>query len=332
MSETARLFFAAPYQVVVSSESLPRPAPHELLVTSTHSAISAGTELLFYRGQVPRGMSADATIAGLDTDVVYPLAYGYASVGLVTDVGNAVADTWIGRRVFAFHPHASHFVADPSHLLPIPDNVDDEQAAFLPNMETAVNFVMDARPLIGEKVLIFGQGVVGLLTLRLLRRFPLAAITVVDAIPARRQLALAWGADAALSPAEATPAALEPDLVLELSSNPAGLRSAVDCARFGTRLVIGSWYGDKPVTLELGGPFHRNRVEIISSQVSSLDGRFSNRWNKARRLQVAWQHLQDLPVSDLVTHRLPLSAAPDAYRLLDQSPQEALQILFVYPS
>lgn len=331
MSQRNTLYFVRPYQVEAKSEALPAVGVRQVLVQTAVSAISAGTELLFYRGQVPAGMAVDATIKGMDQSLQYPLTYGYCSAGKVIAIGGDVDTTWLGRRVFAFHPHTSAFVTEPSALLPIPDSLSYEQAVFLPNMETAINFVMDARPLFGERVLIFGLGVVGLLTLHLLRQFPLAQIAATDSYAKRRGIANTWGVDILFAPDEIdTHQEYDPDLIFELSSNPAALSSAIQIAGYGTRILVGSWYGDKIANLPLGGQFHRNRVQIISSQVSTLDGQHSNRWTKSRRLASAWSHLHALPISDLITHRIPISAASDAYRLLDTQPDQALQILLTY--
>jgi len=333
MSQRNSVYFVRPYQVEVKSEPLPAIGAREVLIQTAVSAISAGTELLFYRGQVPAGMAVDASIKSMDHSVQYPLTYGYCSAGEVIATGCDVDATWLGRRVFAFHPHTSAFVADPSSLLPIPDSLSYEQAVFLPNMETAVNFVMDARPLFGERVTIFGLGVVGLLTLHLLRKFPLSQLLGVDSYAKRRAIAGAWGADVVLAPgALDTQQDFDPDLILELSSNPAALSSAIQLAGYGTRILVGSWYGDKLASLPLGGRFHRNRVQIISSQVSTLDGQLSNRWSKARRLESAWTHLHSLPIDELITHRIPIESASDAYHLLDTQPDQALQILLTYES
>jgi threonine dehydrogenase-like Zn-dependent dehydrogenase len=206
-----------------------------------------------------------------------------------------------------------------------------EQAVFLPSMETAVNLVMDSRPLAGERVVIFGQGVVGLMMTSLLARYPLGELIAVDGYAKRREVACRWGARRALDPSDlAELAEYDPDLIVELSSNPAALEAALQIAGFGARIVVGSWYGDKPVTLPLGGPFHRNRIQIVSSQVSTVDGQFHNRWSKARRLQLAWQLLQATPVQELITHRMQLAEAPAAYELLDRHPEQALQVVFTY--
>jgi threonine dehydrogenase-like Zn-dependent dehydrogenase len=173
--------------------------------------------------------------------------------------------------------------------------------------------------------------VVGLLTFHLLRHFPISQLTAIDAYAKRREIALAWGADALLSPDETDRLIdFDPDLILELSSNPAALTTAVEFAGYGTRILVGSWYGDKIAHLSLGGAFHRNRIQIISSQVSTMDGQFCNRWDKSRRIDTAWSHLHHLPIDDLITHRLPITSASAAYQLLDQQPEQALQILLTY--
>lgn len=325
------VYFQRPHAVEIRNEPLPVPAPNQLLVKTTTSAISAGTEMLFYRGQVPSEMAVDATIEGMSQTVQYPLAYGYCAVGRVIETGSQIDPRWQNRRVFAFHPHTTHFVSEPSALMPIPDEISDEQALFLPNMETAVNFLMDAMPIMGERVMIFGLGVVGLLTLHLLRKFPIAHLAVSDGYANRTTLAEKWGADIALLPKHIDQLKnFDPDLIIEVSSNPAALASAIDLAGYGTRILVGSWYGNKTAALPLGGKFHRNRIRLISSQVSTVDGQFSNRWDKKRRMQSAWQHLRDLPYQSLITHRIPIQSAPEAYKMLDQQPDQAIQLIFTY--
>jgi 2-desacetyl-2-hydroxyethyl bacteriochlorophyllide A dehydrogenase len=187
------LYFSRPYHVDVREEQLPTLSPHQVLVQTRLSAVSAGTELLFYRGQVPPEMSADAAFAGMGKRVQYPIAYGYCSVGQVIDCGAQVDSSWLGRRVFAFQPHTNYFTCEPAALIPIPDGICDQQAVLLPNMETAVNFAMDAGPLAGERVLVFGLGVVGLLATYLFHQFPLARLIAMDGYAKRRVIAELWG-------------------------------------------------------------------------------------------------------------------------------------------
>src|SRR5215470_18125695 len=196
------LYFTAPYCVSVQEESLDLPAADQVMVQTLVSAISPGTELLFYRGQAPTDLPVDETIAALAGAVVFPLKYGYAAVGRVVAVGTQVAPDWHDRLVFSFHPHESHFLAALDELMPVPPSLSPEAASFLPNMETAVNFLMDGQPLIGEQVVVFGQGVVGLLTTALLARLPLAGLITLDRYTLRRETSLALGAHVSLDPAE----------------------------------------------------------------------------------------------------------------------------------
>lgn len=336
------LYFRGDRRVEVRQENLPATGPGQLLVGATCSGISGGTELLFYRGEVPEKMLVDASIPALQESAGFPLRYGYALAGEVLAAGSAELEDWVGRKVFAFYPHESHFLATPDQLHPIPPGITPENAVLLPNMETAVNLLLDARPLLGERVLVLGQGIVGLLVTFLLARYPLAALVTADGYPARRDISRKLGAQLSLDPKQLSdPAAVifspepaedggEADLIFELSGNPAALDTAIARAGYDSRIVIGSWYGSKPVSLDLGGRFHRNRIRLISSQVSTLAPARRGRWDHTRRLQLAWEMLALLPAAELITHRYPLDAAGEAYRMLDENPGEALQVVLTY--
>lgn len=336
------LYFTGPGKVDVREEELSGPAPGQVLVETLASAISPGTELLVYRGQAPAEIPLDETIAEFAGQSSYPMKYGYAAVGRVVDVGSSVDASWQGRSVFSFHAHESHFLSSPSELLQVPDDFTPEEAAFLPNMETAINFLMDGQPLIGERVVVFGQGVVGLLTTALLSRLPLTSLITLDGFPLRREKALALGAHASLDSESAEGQARlndllgedefdgGADLTYELSGNPAALEQAIARTGFHGRVVIGSWYGRKRCDLNLGGRFHRSRIRLISSQVSTIAPELTGRWSKSRRLQLAFRLLGQVRPAHLITHRFPLAEAAQAYRLLDQRPEEAIQVILTY--
>ncbi|MFC7203835.1 zinc-binding alcohol dehydrogenase [Haloferax namakaokahaiae] len=327
------VYFVGPKHVEVRDRDVPDPDSNEVRVETRLSAVSAGTERLIYRGEAPTSLSADESITSLDGDLSFPLRYGYAAVGEIDRVGDDISPSLVGTRVFAFNPHESRFLAEPQSLRFIPQDVSDERAALLPTMETAVNFVMDGNPLIGERVTVFGQGVVGLVTTALLSKFPLERLTVVDRIPERRRLALEFGADRARSPEELGDDEFgRSDLTFELSGNPSALDDALDVTRYHGRVIVGSWYGTKPATLDLGGRFHRSRINVESSQVSTIDPDLRGRWDTDRRFGLAWDHLRDLRLDALVTHRIDVSNAPQAYQLLEDDPDEAVQILFTYGS
>lgn len=336
------LYFTAPEEVRVCEEAAPLPQRGEVQVRTLMSAISPGTEMLAYRGSIPQEMVLDASISALGGSFRYPFKYGYSCVGEVSELGEGVGGEWLGRRVFAFNPHESLFSAAVEDLHPLPDGVSLEDALFLPNMETAVNFVHDGHPLAGEVVVVFGLGIVGLLTTALLKRFPLGALAVFDRFSLRREAAQMEGVTACFDPSAegARQQALDilysggqvdgADLVFELSGSPVALNQAIQISGFAGRVIVGSWYAGKDVHLDLGGAFHRSRIRLISSQVSTISPELSARWSKPRRLNTAWENLRVVQPARWITHRFPFAQAAQAYRLLAEAPQETIQVVLDY--
>jgi 2-desacetyl-2-hydroxyethyl bacteriochlorophyllide A dehydrogenase len=336
------LVFTGPSAVEVRREPVPSPGPGEVLVHTSLSAISAGTELLIYAGLAPAGMPADSSLRSLPGTLTFPLRYGYASVGRIMAVGPGVDPSRRDTFVFAFQPHQTHFVAPAVETIPLPPDLPLERAVLLPSAETALNLVHDGRPLAGEKVAVFGQGVVGLLTTALLAGTPLAALVTLDRHARRRQASLALGAHISLDPDAAgaasrlTQAFDDPvhpgaDLSFEVSGDPAVLDQALQATGFDGRVIIGSWYGEKRAALNLGGDFHRSRIRLISSQVSTIAPELRGRWTHPRRLAYALSFLREIEAEGLITHRVPFEDAPTAYRLLAEHPEQAIQVVLTYP-
>jgi 2-desacetyl-2-hydroxyethyl bacteriochlorophyllide A dehydrogenase len=334
MSERA-LYFTGPGDVTIRETTVERPGPEELAVETEVSGISAGSELLVYSGEAPSGMVADDTIDALEDDLSFPLQYGYAAVGEVVDIGAEPEETWLGESVFAFAPHSTQFTESPEEVVRVPEDVTPEAATLLPSVETATNLVLDGRPRVGERIIVFGAGMIGLCTIDLLSSFPVAELVVVDPIAERRAIATEFGADVTVEPedVEAAVDGWEPDgadLIYELSGRPQTLDDAIDVAGYDSRVIVGSWYGTKRAPLELGGRFHRDRISIESSQVSTLNPELRGRWDKRRRLETAMNALRELAVEELISHRIPFPEAPQAYRLLEENPEDALQVLLTY--
>jgi 2-desacetyl-2-hydroxyethyl bacteriochlorophyllide A dehydrogenase len=336
------LLFEKPHHVAVVERSLPAIDRGEVLVQSRCSAISAGTEMLVYGGRFPDGMTLDAAIAQLRKPFAYPLQYGYSIVGQIRRVGDGVDPRLVGKNVFCFHPHESHFKVSAEAAAVIPPDIAPEAAAFFPSMETAVTLAMDGRPMLGENVAVLGQGVVGLLTAALLARHPVNALLTVDPFEMRRQASETLGAHAALDPGEKDwerrcvdffslrGSDGSADLVYELSGNPNAANQALSLCGFASRLVIGSWYGSRPVTLDLGGRFHRRRIRLVDSQVSTIAPEHRGRWKRQRRREVVWEWIRRLNPQRLITHRMPLERAGEAFELLAHAPDRVLQVIFDY--
>ncbi len=337
------LYFTAPGEVDLREVPIPEPAADQLLVRTELSAISPGTELLVYNGNVPGELAADTNLDALSGSLSYPLKYGYAAVGVVEAVGDAVDADWVGRRVFAFHPHESHFCATVDELHPVPDGISAAQATLLPTVETAVTLVQDGEPKLGERVVVFGQGLIGLVTAALLGQFPVEQLVTVDYSADRRARSRELGATESIAPDElgdvlplpgdTPPTASEPagaDLTYELSGNPEALDAAVSVTGYDGRIVVGSWYGTKPTELELGGRFHRSRISLTSSQVSTIDPSLRGRWDRERRLELAWDQLRERSLEELLTDRYHITEAPAAYEALAESTDGMVGTLFSY--
>ena len=324
---TASVWFACPHQVELRDEALPPVGPRDVRIEAVASAISHGTEMLVFRGQVPGGLELD--LPTLDGSFAFPIKYGYASVGRIVETGSDVLVPSSGELVFVHHPHQAAYVVPADMAIRLPAGLEPMRGVFLANLETATNVVLDAAPRFRERVAIFGQGTVGLLITQLVRRTGAAHITVVDPIPRRRELALRVGADEALPSGNALDGA-EFDLAVEASGHPAALDEALRSVVFGGTVVVCSWYGTKPVPITLGGPFHRRRLRIVSSQVSTVDASLQPRWSRQRRLEVARDLLAELELQPLISHRFPVEQAAEAYALVDRHPEETVQVVLTY--
>ena len=333
---TARaVWFAGPGQAEVRDETLPVALERSsILVRAERSAISHGTEMLVYRGQVPPETTLDLpTLAG---GFDFPVKYGYASVGRVLKIGDAVSEARVGDRVFCLHPHQTAYAVPVDLAWRLPAGLDSERAVFAANVETALNVLLDTPVRLGERVLVCGQGTVGLLIGLLARRNGAGNVVVVDPFERRRALALGLGADAALDPTAATPDAIagllggRPDLVYEVSGSPAALQTAIEAVADDGTVTVCSWYGTKAVPLMLGGRFHRGRVHLRSSQVGRIAPEIGSRWGYGRRRAAVLDLLAALPVDRLISHRFAFEEAPAAYALVAGRPEETVQVVLTY--
>jgi 2-desacetyl-2-hydroxyethyl bacteriochlorophyllide A dehydrogenase len=331
--EARALWFTAPRTAEFRPEKAPSPEPGEVRIQTVVSAISHGTEMLVYRGEVPTDLPLDLpTLAG---DYAFPIKYGYASVGRVVDAG--VEHLSPGDLVFVHHPHQDAFVIPADLPVRLPEGIDPTIGLFFANLETALNVVLDTPLQLGETALVFGQGVVGLLVTQLLKLAGAGKVLAVEPLKKRRELALEVGADETFEPDEdlrgpilAATAGRGADVAVEASSSGAALQAAVGAVATEGTVVVASWYGTRPVTLALGGHFHRGRVRLRSSQVGRIDPELGPRWDLARRTEAVLGLLPRLRLKELVSHQILFEDAPEAYRLVDESPDEVVQVVLIY--
>ena len=304
------------------------------MISAACSAISAGTEAMIYAGAFPRDAVLDASIAAMQGTFAYPFSYGYALAGRVVARGSDVDASWDDALVFVFHPHQDRLVVPVAVCQRVPAGISAEAALYLPQVETALNLVLDGAPRVGERAVVFGLGVVGLLTARLLSEFPLERLIAAEPLGWRRRLAGDWGVAETADTNDAGQTQkltrLDADLAFELSGDMAALNLAIDSAGFDARIVVGSWYGAQACPLDLGGRFHRNRLRLVSSQVSTLAPQLTGRWDKPRRLAFAWNALARLRPERLGSRFFPLAEGAEAFETLRARPEGVMQVAFRY--
>jgi threonine dehydrogenase-like Zn-dependent dehydrogenase len=312
-SMATALWHVAPGVSELREERVRMPAEDEVQIRTIATGISRGTERLVRGGRVPDSQHAAMRCPMQGGAFSFPVKYGYAAVGVV-EQGPA---EWIGRRVFVLHPHQTRFVAPISMCARIPDAIPDTRAVLAANMETAVNVMWDAAPRLGERALVIGAGVVGLLCAYLLARIPGVSVAAVDRDPARAKLAGSLGAE--FFAPDAAPG--EQELIIHASASEAGLRLALDRAAFEARILEASWFGDVEPALPLGAAFHQKRLQLISTQVGSVSPAMRGRRLYADRMALALSLLDDSRLDALVGPAVPFAElASSMTSLLDPPP------------
>jgi len=321
VTEIARAFWVtAPGQGEVRAAALAPLTAGQVRVRALASGVSRGTESLVFQGRVPASEHRRMRCPFQDGEFPAPVKYGYASVGVVESLGPDAPTELGNARVFCLFPHQDRYVVPASSVLPVPAAVPDQRAVLAANMETAVNALWDAGPRVGDRIVVVGAGVVGILIAALAARLPGAVVEIVDLDPRRAALADAFGCRFALPNA----ATGEADLVFHASGSSAGLATALALAGFEADVVELSWYGDRAVTLPLGEAFHARRLRLVSSQVGSVATARRARRSHRERLALALDLLADPNFDRLITGECSLDALPETMARLAAAPDGAL--------
>ncbi|HVL60128.1 MAG TPA: zinc-binding alcohol dehydrogenase [Microbacterium sp.] len=286
------------------AEEIAAPEPGQVLVRTLYTGISRGTESLVFRGEVPEAERARMRAPFQSGDFPAPVKYGYLNVGVV-ESGDAELE---GRTVFTLFPHQSAFVVPASAVAVVPEGVPARRAVLAGAVETAVNILWDAAPLVGDRVAVVGAGMIGCSVARLLRGIPGVDVTVVDVDPAKAEVCERLGV-LFTSPADAP---RERDIVIDTSGSEAGLQLAIDSAAVEGEIVEASWFGDRAVRIDLGGAFHSRRLTIRSSQVGMVAPRRRTTRTNADRLSLALDLLRDPAFDALLTGESSWRDLPEA--------------------
>ena len=322
MAEARALWFDAYERATVRTEAVPQAQEGWCEIRTHFSAVSPGTERLVYMGNVPAHLFEEMRCPYMGGAFPFPVKYGYSLVGEIS----AGADAPGGRLVHVLHPHQDRCVVRVEDTFPLPPDVSPRCATLASNMETAVNALWDAQVLMGERALVVGFGGIGSLVARLLSFVPGVQVDVVDTAPAKLDVAADLGFRALCPDAVAPPY----DLAFHVSATAAGLHTAVESVGFEGRVIELSWYGTRPVSLQLGGTFHSQRKRIVSSQVSNISPLQRSRWDNRRRKELVFTLLRRPEFDAHITHTVPFVDLPRVYARLAQAPTEGLAYLVDY--
>jgi len=301
-AEAVAFWVRAPGVGELRTATVPVPGDDEVMVRALRSGVSRGTETLVFRGEVPPDQRDRMRAPFQEGDFPGPVKYGYLSVGVV----ERGPDDLAGRTVFCLYPHQSRYVVPAAAVVPVPDDVPPARAVLAGTVETAVNALWDAPPLVGDRVTVVGAGMVGCSVARVAARVPGVTVTLVDVDPTREAVAQALGLEFAL-PSDAES---DQDLVVHTTATAAGLQTSLALLAPETSVLDLSWYGDREVRLSLGARFHTDRLGIRASQVGTVSPARAGRRSTTDRLRLALDLLRDPAFDALLTGSSSLADLP----------------------
>jgi threonine dehydrogenase-like Zn-dependent dehydrogenase len=310
---------------ILNAELSPRQAG-DVLVRAIYSGISRGTESLVFKGEVPESQYQTMRAPFQEGEFPGPVKYGYASVGKVQE--NEGGNDLEGRTVFCLYPHQDVYHVPASKVTLVPEDLPAGRAVLAASMETAVTIVWDARPAAGDRIVVIGAGVVGLLVAWLCRKVPGTTVTIVDINAERLSVAEALQVGFCTQLTEGD----EADLVIHASGEPDGLRSGLIVAGMETTIIEASWYGSRSVPVPLGEDFHSRRLTLKSSQVGRVPPDRAPRWSRARRMKLALELLRAPELDVLITGESAFAELPIVLARLSVEPSAALCHRIRYPT
>jgi threonine dehydrogenase-like Zn-dependent dehydrogenase len=318
-----RAFWVSPGRGEIRPVAVAEPALGQVRVRTLRSGVSRGTETLVFRGAVPPDQHERMRAPHQDGEFPGPVKYGYLNVGVV-EAGDL---SLLGKTVFCLHPHQTAYVVPVADVTVVPDGVPADRAVLAGTVETAVNALWDAAPMIGDRVAVVGAGMVGCCVARLLAQLPGVDVTLVDVDPTRAEVAETL--DVAFAHPSEAPGGR--DLVVHASATSAGLQRSLELLAPDGEVVDLSWYGDTEVRLALGGAFHSGRLRIRASQVGEVALSRRHLRTRAERLALALELLRDPAYDALFTGASSFDELPQLMADLSAGRRSALCHTITYP-
>lgn len=336
-------FITGPRKIEIRDYEVGVVHENEVKVRTLFTGFSSGTEMSIYRGTAPfyRKKFDPNLRLFLESNEVwnYPIRYGYINVGKVMELGSKVTSLQKEDVIFSSQSHQTESIVKASDATKLPKDVDPVLGVFIANVNTTFNGILDSHINLGETVTIFGCGLLGQLLIQQAKLSGAAQIIAIDMLDKRLDIALASGADIVLNPTKEKDIALKirrltnnigSDVVIDVSGSDKALNEAIRTAAFQGTVVAMSWYQGGASNLFLGDEFHHNRITIKCSQAGSVDLTLSHRWNDQRRINTVLKLLKILKLKELISHRFDFTEIASAYELIDQHPEEVLQVAVEY--
>jgi 2-desacetyl-2-hydroxyethyl bacteriochlorophyllide A dehydrogenase len=318
------LYITEPRKIEIHKEPEQKLGPEQARAKMLYSGISHGTEMNTYSGRIPGN---------------FPCRSGYSAVGEIVEVGSEFTKASVGDRIFHYASHATEFViseSQPVYLLP--EGLDTKCGIFTALAGVAYNGVLESQIALGETAVVFGLGVVGLCTSFLIRKAGAFNVIAVDPVSIRREAGKRMGVDATLDPNEndiaeqvkALNGGQLADVVIETSGAISALNDALKAIQNQSMIVPLSWYSADAAGLDLSKDFHYKRVKIQVAQGGSVPLYLSSRWTYDRRVRSTMKVMPEMPLSSLVTHTIPFAEAQEAYELVNNHPEQCIQVILEY--
>lgn len=338
------LFVTAPRTVEIATIADEPLEGGQVRLESHFLGISAGTELNTYRGGVNwhSGRDPNTRLFYPNADQQkweYPATLGYANIGRVIEAADDVEHVAVGDMVLSTAGHATPVRVPAHRVWRVPAGTDPRAATFIQLIRTALNVVQHARLNLGDTVVVFGLGVVGLLTLQLARANGARRIIAFDPIAKRRDMALRFGAQTALDPLQVDPGNVVrelndgrgADVAIECSANIAALQQCTRVVGELGRVILASM-PNQPAPFHFGLETHFNGVMIRGANVTKMPPELGPLWTAERRDALARDLITTMDLLPLITHEFKFADAPNAYALLDKSPADVIGAIFRCPA
>lgn len=333
--QARRLVCKAIRQIEWETLEIPEmPEPHQVVIKSACSLISAGTEISVYSGS-----HIGYTLPNPPAWFKFPMDMGYALAGTVQAVGCEVKEWAMGDRVMVHAPHGDWTLCDvrAAIIRPLPAGVSMEEGALARMGGISLVGVRQGDVTLGEAVVVLGLGLIGQFAAQLCRLAGARSVIGVDLIPERVRIAAASGIHAT-NPGEADVASVVKEMtggrmaevVIEATGNPKAMPMALDLAAEGGRVVLlGSLRGK--IEMDAYSTVHRKGISLIGAhdRLSAHAGTFRDPWTRQRNLDLILTLFADgsLKGDGLISHRIQPDDIRETYEMLIKRPRDFLGVL-----